>query len=230
VARTDLETNKPVPTPHVSVWDIPTRLFHWSIVCLVLTSWIAADQGYMRVHLWSGSTLLALLLFRLIWGVIGSTTARFSDFVTPPHTVLGYLRALVSANKPHHAGHNPAGGWMVVVFLALLCAQVGTGLFANDGLHFNGPLALHVGTDTSDRLTALHGTLFNVLLLLIYLHVVAVFFYFFVKNENLIAPMVTGKKPRHHVPAERKLHFVGVSIALAVLAVAAAIVWWIVRP
>jgi cytochrome b len=212
----------------VRVWDVPVRIFHWTIVVLIATSWIAADQGFMRVHLWSGSTLLALLMFRLVWGIVGSTTARFSDFVHSPRAACRYLRALGAGEKPRYAGHNPAGGWMVMVLLALLSAQVATGLFSNDGLKFMGPLALHVTADTSDRLTSLHGWLFNILLLLIWLHVVAVFFYLFVKREDLITPMLTGKKPRHLVPEEGALRFPRAWLAGVLLVLSAGLVWWVV--
>lgn len=222
------DDSKNVPT-RIAVWDVPVRIFHWTIVGLITTSWVAADQGFMRVHLWSGSALLALLLFRLAWGIFGSTTARFSDFVRSPRAVFGYLRALAGADKPRYAGHNPAGGWMVVSLLGILGAQVATGLFANDGLKFMGPLALHVTADTSDRLTTLHGWLFNILLLLIYLHVVAVFFYLFVHRENLIAPMLTGKKLRHHVPEGRELRFTRTFLAWVLFVLSAGIAWWVVR-
>ena len=216
-----------VPT-RVAVWDVPVRIFHWTIVALITTSWVAADQGFMRVHLWSGSALLALLLFRLAWGIFGSTTARFSDFIHSPRATFLYLRALAGAEKLRYAGHNPAGGWMVVALIATLSAQVATGLFANDGLKFMGPLALQVTADTSDRLTTLHGWLFNILLLLIYLHVVAVFFYLFVKRENLIAPMLTGKKLRHHVPEGHELRFTRAPLAWVLLVLCAGIAGWVV--
>lgn len=213
----------------VRVWDLPVRLFHWSIVVLIAVSWVAADQGFMRVHLWSGSALLALLLFRLAWGVFGSTTARFGDFVRSPRAVFGYLRALGGAQKVLHAGHNPAGGWMVVALLAILCAQVATGLFANDGLKFMGPLALHVTADTSDRLTTLHGWLFNILLLLVYLHIVAVFFYLFVKRENLVTPMLTGRKFDHQVPHGLTLRFTRGWLAWTLFLVSAGTAFWLTK-
>lgn len=133
--------------------------------------------------------LLALLVFRIGWGLIGSTTARFRDFLHPPRTVLAYLRN----GAGMYAGHNPAGGLMVIALILVLLAQAVTGLFANDGLHFSGPLALLVGDDASTRLTAVHSTIFNVILLLVWSHVVAVGFYLFVKGHNLVKAMVTGK-------------------------------------
>jgi len=216
--------NHPLPSSHVRVWDSPTRLFHWTIVSLVACSWYSANSGLMKVHLWSGSLLLTLLLFRIAWGFLGSTTARFSDFLHLPPRVIGYFKALMSDNKPLYAGHNPAGGLMVTALITVLLAQVATGLFSNDGIRFNGPLALWVSTDISDRLTELHGILFNVIVLLVWMHLVAVFFYLFVKGENLLKPMVTGYKHRDHLPPQLNLKFVHWAIALAVLGVAAAVV------
>src|SRR5579871_3850903 len=109
----------PLPA-YVRVWDAPTRLFHWMVVSLVACSWYSADHGFMTLHLWSGSLLLVLLLFRIAWGIVGSTTARFSDFLRPPAKVIAYFKALAGDKKPLHAGHNPAGGWMVTALITML--------------------------------------------------------------------------------------------------------------
>ena len=212
---------------HVQVWDAPIRLFHWGIVILILISWFSADQGYMRVHLWSGLSLLALLLFRLIWGLVGSTTARFGDFLHPPRTVMAYLHSLAGANKALFAGHNPAGGLMVIALVTVLLSQAVTGLFANDGLRFHGPLALLVSEETSTGITGLHGTIFNVILALIWLHVVAVGFYLFVKGDNLIRPMLTGKKPRSHVPEGWNIRLAHPWLAFLILTLTAGLVFWL---
>ena len=209
---------------HVLVWDISTRIFHWTIVVLVALSWFSADQGFMRVHLWSGLTLLTLLLFRVLWGLFGSTTSRFVDFLHPPRKVVAYLRG---HEKALYAGHNPAGGWMVAVMIGVLLAQVLTGLFSNDGLHFTGPLALWVSDDVSTRITGLHGTIFNIILVLVWLHVVAVGFYLLVRNHNLVRAMVTGRKHVHHVPAGLNLSFTRLSIALLLLGLTAGVAAWV---
>jgi cytochrome b len=203
--------------PHVQVWDAPTRLFHWIVVILVFVSWFSADQGFMKVHLCSGLTLLALLLFRIGWGLVGSTTARFGDFLHPPRAVIGYLKDLRGGEKHLYAGHNPAGGLMVAAMIAALLAQAVTGLFANDGLHFSGPLALLVSDDASNWLTELHALIFNVILLLVWCHVVAVGFYLFVKGNNLVRAFITGKKPRTHVPADARIVFTKLYVALLLL-------------
>jgi len=204
---------------HVLVWDMPTRLFHWTVAILVFVSWLSADRGLMTVHLCSGLALLVLLLFRIGWGVVGSTTARFSDFLHPPRAVIGYLNGLIGGAKPLYAGHNPAGGLMVAAMIAVLLMQAATGLFANDGLHFSGPLALLVSEDTSTRLTQLHAIVFDLILLLIWCHVVAVGFYLFVKGENLAKAMVTGRKPLAQVPEEARIDFKRSYLALLLLLV-----------
>ena len=212
----------------IRVWDAPTRLFHWGLVALVFISWLSADQGYMTVHLWSGLSLLALLLFRLGWGLMGSTTARFSDFLHSPRRVFSYLRSVARGGQMLHAGHNPAGGLMVMALLAVLAVQVTTGLFANDGLKFSGPLAMFVNDDGSDRLTRIHGIIFNIILVLIWLHVVAVGFYHFVKGHNLVAPMLSGKKHRTHVPEGAAIIFAHPLLALGLLLASAAVAAWLI--
>lgn len=214
--------------PHVRVWDAPTRIFHWTIVILVFVSWLSADQGFMTVHLCSGLALLALLLFRIGWGLVGSTTARFSDFLHHPRAVIGYLKG----DKRLYAGHNPAGGLMVAAMIVVLLAQALTGLFANDGLHFSGPLALLVSDDISTWFTKVHGLTFNVILLLVWCHVVAVGFYLFVKGDNLVKAFITGKKPHTHVPSEARIAFTRPTIALLVLLLvlmAGGVAWFIIQ-
>ena len=213
----------------VRVWDLPTRVFHWSLAGLVLCSWVTAENGYLKLHLCSGLTLLTLLLFRLIWGFAGSTTARYADFASGPRQALAYLRAVARGEQQPHAGHNPAGSWMVLVLLAVLLVQAGTGLFSNDGVRFNGPLAAQVSSALSDRLTSLHAAMFNVTLLLVWLHIVAVLFYRYVCGENLVAAMINGLKPRSQLPARANLKFVALHWALLSLSLAAALVWWIAK-
>jgi cytochrome b len=213
----------------VCVWDVPVRVFHWSLAGLVAASWVSAENGYMKLHLWSGLSLLTLLLFRVAWGFAGSTTARFADFVRAPGRALAYLRAMWRGERHVHAGHNPAGGWMVMALLGMLLLQAGTGLFANDGVRFNGPLAAQISSGLSDRLTSLHGTIFNVILLLVWMHIVAVLFYRYVRGEDLIAAMISGRKPRGEIPADTELKFVPLRWALVWLALAATAVFWLAR-
>lgn len=208
----------------IKVWDAPTRLFHWSVVCLVAASWFTADQSYMKAHLWSGLMLLALLLFRIVWGFLGSTTARFRNFLHSPSKVFSYIKAIVRHEKQLHAGHNPAGGLMVITLLTILLTQVVTGLFANDGGQFHGPLALQISSSASDQFSQLHRWLFNGILFLIWTHLVAIFFYLCVKRENLIGSMVTGYKSLEDLPPKLRLKFTNSAVALAILATVSGLV------
>jgi cytochrome b len=176
----------------VAVWDLPTRLFHWTIVLLVPALWATHALDQMDLHILLGEIMLGLIMFRLIWGVIGSSTARFSGFLRGPGTVLRHLRGRDAAEA---FGHNPAGGWSVAAMLLLLAVQVGLGLFASDEDNlYSGPLARHVTEESSHILRDRHETLFYILLGFILLHVGAVLYYLLVKRDNLVGPMVTGRR------------------------------------
>lgn len=215
----------------VRVWDLPLRLFHWSLVGLLATSWISAELGgnAMQVHQWSGMSVLALLLFRLAWGVVGGTHARFASFVRSPAAALRYARALLRGDAPRYPGHNPLGAWMVLALLASLVLQAGTGLFANDDIMIEGPLAARVSKETSDLLTQVHEINFNVLLGLVGVHVLAALYYLLVKRDNLITPMVTGNKQVDD-PAAAAGRGGALWLAALLLACSAAAVWLLLRP
>ncbi|MCX7144394.1 MAG: cytochrome b/b6 domain-containing protein [Proteobacteria bacterium] len=180
----------------ILVWDLPLRLFHWSLVVLVVTSFVSAKIGgnAMQVHLLAGYAILALLLFRILWGLLGGTHARFASCVRSPLAVIAYLKALKQDQAEHHLGHNPAGAWSVILMLLALLAQAATGLFANDDISTEGPLAKLVSKALSDRITGIHHLNVKLLLALIGLHLSAIAFYFFYKRENLVKPMLTGFK------------------------------------
>ena len=178
------------PAP-VRVWDLPIRLFHWAIVLLIPALWWTQHVERLDLHILLGETMLALVLFRLIWGVIGGSTARFATFVRGPATVLRYLRGETGAT----VGHTPLGALSVVAMLALLAVQVGLGLFVSDEDGLNtGPLSHLVSYDSARTLAARHETMFWILLAFIVLHVAAIFFYLFARRNNLIGPMVTGSR------------------------------------
>lgn len=178
------------------VWDPAVRLFHWVLVALVITSVATGLTGgnAMQWHERSGVAILALLLFRWLWGFLGSTTARFSDFLAGPRRVLGFARTLLRNEPAHVAGHNPLGGWMVLFLLLSLTLQAGTGLFADDEIFTTGPLAHRVSGSATDLATAIHGRNAWVLIGLVAVHVAAVLFHRVVRRENLVGPMVTGRK------------------------------------
>ncbi len=223
-------TEKPKTPQIVKVWDLPTRLFHWTLAGLMIAQWWTAEtSGTMDYHVWGGYTVLALVLFRLIWGFVGSETARFGDFVRGPGAALAYVRALLRGETPLYLGHNPMGGWSIVLMLALLLVQAGTGLFANDDILIEGPLYPWVSKGTSDWLSSVHRFNFNLLLAVIAIHVAAVLFYLLVKRENLIHPMLSGRK--HVLPelAGSTPRLVSPWRALAALVVVGLSVWLLVR-
>ena len=213
----------------VKVWDLPTRLFHWTLVALMIAQWLTAENSStMDYHLWGGYAVLTLILFRLIWGFVGSDTVRFRDFVRGPAAAIDYAKALLRGETPLYLGHNPLGAWSIVAMLVLLLVQAGTGLFANDDILIEGPLYGWVSKSTSDWLTAIHKFNFNLLLLVIAVHIAAVLFYLLVKRENLVHPMLSGRK---HLPANvitTVPRMVSPWLGLAVLGIAAVVVWLVV--
>ncbi|XXK28425.1 cytochrome b/b6 domain-containing protein [Arenicellales bacterium nBUS_45] len=181
----------------VKVWDLGVRVFHWFLVALVAGLWFTAtsDGDWMTVHQWLGVTVIAIVFTRVVWGFVGSDTARFSSFLVGPKSVRRYLKRFISRRDDvAFVGHNPAGGWSVMVLLSFLVFQALTGLFSNDDIFFDGPLAGVVGKDLSDVITGLHHQLFDILMILIGVHVATVIVHLVFKRDNLIRPMVSGVK------------------------------------
>lgn len=170
------------------IWDLPTRLFHWLLVALIALSWWSAEYHQDELHIWLGMAVLSLLIFRLLWGFVGGSTARFANFIRGPRAVFGYLRG-----GWRGIGHNPLGALSVVALLAMAGIQVVLGLFASDedGL-MQGPLAPLVSIDAADQAREWHEATFNVLLALIALHLAAIAYYRW-RGKNLLRPMITGK-------------------------------------
>ncbi len=184
------------PCRGVPVWDLPIRVFHWLLVALVITSWTCAQIGgnAMEIHELSGLTILTLVLFRILWGFFGSHHARFANFVRGIGTTRRYFQSLRKGKPAQSIGHNPLGAWSVLAMLVCLLVQAGTGVFSNDDIMMEGPLMKWISKDTSDFISKIHEINFNVLLALIIVHLAAVLFYRFVKRDDLITPMITGKK------------------------------------
>jgi cytochrome b len=184
----------------ILIWDLPVRLFHWLLLLLVTVSVTTGlVGGYMDYHMMSGFGILALLLFRIGWGFIGSYHARFRNFMKGPATTLGYVGEAFrfkrgGQNPVHYPGHNPLGALSVIAMLAALMFQAVTGLFANDDFFTEGPLAYLVSYDTSRELTGLHKRAKWVLGGLIALHLIAIAWYQFARSTNLVGPMITGRK------------------------------------
>ena len=206
------------------VWDLPTRLFHWLLVALFAFSWWSAENREMDWHRWSGLGVLALIAFRLVWGVIGGSTARFASFVRSPLRVIGYL----TGKEPHAAaGHNPLGGWSVLALLAVIALQLWSGLFAvdTDGLE-SGYLSHLVTFEQGRQAAEMHEFAFNLAMVLIAVHLAAILFYRVVKRRNLVAPMVTGRDAELD-PVGHGLVPAGPVRFLIAAALAAVLAWWI---
>lgn len=213
----------------IRVWDLPTRLFHWLLAAAVVAAVATGLLGgaLMDWHGRIGLFIVGLLAFRIVWGVTGSTYARFAHFFPTPGRVVSYLRG-----EWRGEGHNPLGALSVFGLLALLTAQVATGLVGNDDITFRGPLYDLVTKDISNRMTGIHYLLSNALYVLVALHVAAVMFYAHAKKQNLVRPMLTGWKEGGEAESARGGGLVAFVVALFV---AAAVVYgasgaWIPPP
>lgn len=208
----------------VKIWDLPTRLFHWGLVICFAVSWGSAElfDNAMQIHFYAGYTLLILLVFRVLWGIIGSSTARFSQFLSSWQPTLAYARTLFKPRPNDSLGHNPVGGWAVIIMLAVLAMQVVTGLFSNNDLLDSGPLAHYISKDLSDSISGIHHEMFDYLLAIIGIHIAAIFFYRYFKHSNLITAMVTGYKTLPNTLNISSLHFASNRRALALFIIASA--------
>ena len=176
------------------VWDVPIRAMHWLLVVFIGMAWWTGINNQLEYHLYSGYAVLWVVLLRLYWGVFGSSTARFANFVRGPKTILNYARTLHQHGTYHTYGHNPLGAISVLLMLGTVLAVVGIGLFAVDvdGL-YSGPLSSYVSFRQGRHLAHLHYKMFEGLLAVIALHVLAVIFYYAYKGHDLVLPMVTGR-------------------------------------
>lgn len=194
----------------IRLWDLPTRIFHWSLAALVIAAFISGLIGGKAIDLHGriGLAILGLLAFRIVWGVAGSTYARFAQFAPTPSRIVACLRG-----QWHGIGHNPLGALSVFALLALLGVQTLSGLMANDDIAFSGPLYPLIDKALSDQLSSLHRQLSNLLMALVVLHIAAIGFYAHVKKDNLIKPMLTGWK--EDAPATARSASGGSRMALA---------------
>ena len=209
----------------IRVWDLPTRLFHWVLTVLVVFSFVTAKLGggWISWHFRSGYAILALLVFRLLWGFAGNRYARFGNFLHGPGALLAFLRG-----GTYPPGHNPLGAVSVIVLLAALLLQGATGLFTSDDIASEGPLLKLVSSDAGALIARIHRWNEKVLVVLVALHLIAVLFYLWARNRDLIRPMISGDQWHVGMPAGRddaQLRW----RALVLFAVAAGLVGWLVN-
>lgn len=213
----------------VRVWDLPTRLFHWTLVACVIGLVVTANLGgnWMNWHLRLGFTVLTLLLWRLVWGFVGGHWSRFSSFLYAPSALLRYLRG--GGRVSDSVGHNPMGALSVFALLAILLAQVSTGLISDDEISFAGPLVRFVSGDTISMATSYHKNVGKFIVIgLVVLHLLAIGFYRWVKKERLVRPMVLGDKDVVEAVPSARDDGVSRLVALAVLVVCGLLVRWVV--
>ena len=209
------------------IWDLPTRLFHWALVVLIALQYASGEFELlpMRWHYLLGYATLALIVFRVLWGFAGSETSRFGSFVRGPRAVFRYLVDGLRGRESRMHGHNPLGGWSVLLMLACIAVQGVSGLFASDDISEEGPLTDRVSDATVDLMTRIHHINRYVLLALIILHIGAVLAHWVVKNDNLVAPMLHG---RARAASGSTPRFASPWRALGLLAFSAAMVWALV--
>lgn len=216
------------PPPQVGrqVWDLPLRVFHWTLLLAVLGAWITREiEGdWFAWHTRFGYAVLVLVVWRILWGLVGTRHARFGSFVRGPMAVLRYLR-----ERPVSVGHSPLGAWAILLMLVILLGQAITGLFANDQVFETGPLFGYVDIGTSDRLTTIHRQLFDLIAIVIGVHISAVLLYLVLKRENLLRPMITGRKSAEQVPESEQVTDSRLPVALVLLALIIGALVWLVR-
>lgn len=203
------------------VWDLPTRLFHWLLAGLIAFSWWSVHNHHTDWHIWSGCSILALLIFRVLWGFVGSSTARFSSFVRGPRSIASYWRGTWAG-----IGHNPLGALSVLALFIAVALQVALGLISQDedGNYF-GPLARLVTSDTSDRARDIHEFWFNVILALVAMHLLAILYYRW-RGKKLTLPMITGRAEL--LPGTEPMRPAKWWAALLCLAIAIGITRWVI--
>jgi cytochrome b len=203
------------------VWDLPVRLVHWLLSALIVFSWWSVHNHHTDWHIWSGCAILTLLIFRLLWGLVGSSTARFANFIRGPRAIGQFLRG-----EWRGTGHSPLGAISVIALFGAVAVQVGLGLISEDpdGLYF-GPLSRLVSTDTSDSARDIHELWFNVILGLIVLHIAAIIFYR-LRGRHLTKPMITGKAVLD--PQAEPMRPAKWWVALICLAIAFAVTRWVI--
>jgi cytochrome b len=179
----------------IVVWDVPTRLFHWSVVLLIAAAYATARLNAMLWHSRIGYALLALLVFRLLWGMFGGETARFSNFLSWPTSALRHLRHALKRGADAWVGHNPAGGWMVLLLLMLMLGQTLSGVYVGNDIADEGPLTEHVSAAIANSIEAMHDSIiWNALLIATGAHVLTIFAYLGIRRDDLITPMIIGRR------------------------------------
>lgn len=210
------------------VWDIPVRLFHWLLVLCLFGQWLTAEvlEDAMEIHFYIGYFTLGLIIFRLIWGFVGTKYAKFNSFVSGPKAMLAYFRSLTSKQQSLSIGHNSVGGLILPAVIILVGLQAISGLFTTDDIVYSGPYYASANADLQQCMQWLHHNIFDILIAVIGLHLVAIGWYLVVLKHNLIKPMLDGKKA---VAAENAIEHSQLIKAILIMCLVAIFVYWLVE-
>lgn len=212
------------------IWDLPLRLFHWCFAITVFASWYTSGQEneYIEYHMQLGYFALGLLTFRILWGIIGPKHARFRQFVPSPRQLFHYINGLKQGQNQHSPGHNPLGSLMVLMMISLITLQAISGLFISDDIFSSGPYYGSMSSDVEKLMSILHHNVFDYMLFSIALHFLAIGYYWKVKKQNLILPMINGKKSSDTVSAADSINSSKLGLAFVLAVITAVFIYWLV--
>lgn len=212
------------------VWDWPLRVWHWLFAVAVLGAWVTGQWGgfdWRQWHFWFGQTVVGLLIFRILWGMVGPGNARFTSFLTGPKRLLAYLKTLPDRDSPETAGHSPLGAIAVIVILTIVTAQASSGLFMSDDILYEGPWFVAVDRDSAELASTIHHQLAWPIGALIGLHLLAILFYRLYKGQRLTRAMITGQKPTDRIRGSGSISSSRTLLALVLIGLVAASTWWL---
>ena len=214
---------------HVLIWDLPLRIFHWLFAFTVIASWYTSDQDndLIELHMQLGYFALGLLVFRVLWGFVGTKHSLFTSFIPTPKRLVLYIKNLSNNRIESNVGHNPLGSLMVILMILLISLQAISGLFINDDVFSSGPYYESVSKDIEKIMVFLHHNVFDFMIAAIILHLVAIGYYVRIKKQSLILPMITGKKAEK-INNTLEIKHSKLWTALLVVIVAAIFVYWLV--
>ncbi len=214
----------------VLIWDLPLRLFHWLFALTVLASWYTSDQDndLIDIHMKLGYFALGLLVFRILWGFVGTKHSRFSSFFPTPNRLKLYINDLRSNQVKHNTGHNPLGSLMVFLMIFLISLQAISGLFINDDVFSSGPYYDSVSKEVEKIMFFLHHNIFDFMIAAIAMHLLAIAYYERVKKQSLIRPMITGKKSEKLVKVNDIIQHSKILLSVLLVIAVAAFIYWLV--